>query len=150
MPASGELIRSMNYVEDITTTLRRICISIPAMNVESASGWPTACGPQVMHLMTQSKIWKRKSGGAVVAAVKTIAVIGAGIMGGASRTPQPLAATAHFRDLLPGALRKAELKFVRISIKQLNWEKFPPRCRRRFRRLEYAGSVDEAARKPIW
>ena len=34
MPASGELIRSMNYVEDITTTLRRICISIPAMNAE--------------------------------------------------------------------------------------------------------------------
>jgi hypothetical protein len=31
MPATGELIRSMNYVEDITTTLRRICISIPAM-----------------------------------------------------------------------------------------------------------------------
>ena len=31
MPASGELIRSMNYVEDITTTLRRISISIPAM-----------------------------------------------------------------------------------------------------------------------
>jgi hypothetical protein len=34
MPASGELIRSMNYVEDITTTLRRISISIPAMNAE--------------------------------------------------------------------------------------------------------------------
>ena len=34
MPASGELIRSMNYVEDITTTLRRICISIPAMPAE--------------------------------------------------------------------------------------------------------------------
>jgi hypothetical protein len=34
MLASGELIRSMNYVEDITTTLRRICISIPAMSVE--------------------------------------------------------------------------------------------------------------------
>ena len=34
MPASGELIRSMNYVEDITNTLRRICISIPAMNAE--------------------------------------------------------------------------------------------------------------------
>jgi hypothetical protein len=31
MPASGELIRSMNYVEDITNTLRRITISIPAM-----------------------------------------------------------------------------------------------------------------------
>ena len=34
MPASGELIRSMNYVEDITNTLRRICITIPAMNDE--------------------------------------------------------------------------------------------------------------------
>jgi hypothetical protein len=34
MPASGELIRSMNYVEDITTTLRRISISIPAMSAE--------------------------------------------------------------------------------------------------------------------
>jgi hypothetical protein len=34
MPASGELIRSMNYVEDITTTVRRISISIPAMNNE--------------------------------------------------------------------------------------------------------------------
>ena len=34
MPASGELIRAMNYVEDITTTLRRISISIPAMSAE--------------------------------------------------------------------------------------------------------------------
>jgi ribosome recycling factor len=34
MPATGELIRSLNYVEDITTTLRRICISIPAMTAE--------------------------------------------------------------------------------------------------------------------
>jgi hypothetical protein len=34
MPASGELIRSMNYVEDITNTLRRICLTIPAMEKE--------------------------------------------------------------------------------------------------------------------
>ncbi len=34
MPASGELIRSMNYVEDITNTLRRICIMIPSLNAE--------------------------------------------------------------------------------------------------------------------
>jgi hypothetical protein len=34
MLASGELIRSMNYVDDITTTLRRIGISIPAMSTE--------------------------------------------------------------------------------------------------------------------
>lgn len=32
--ATGELIRAMNYVEDITATLRRICIYIPSMNLE--------------------------------------------------------------------------------------------------------------------
>jgi hypothetical protein len=34
MPVTGELIRAMNYVEDITNTLRRICIYIPNMNTE--------------------------------------------------------------------------------------------------------------------
>jgi len=34
MPATGELIRSMNYVDDITATLRRICIYIPSMTSE--------------------------------------------------------------------------------------------------------------------
>ena len=34
MVATGELIRSMNYVDDITATLRRIVIYIPSMTVE--------------------------------------------------------------------------------------------------------------------
>jgi hypothetical protein len=34
MPATGELIRSMNYVDDITATLRRICITIPSMTAD--------------------------------------------------------------------------------------------------------------------
>jgi len=34
MPATGELIRSLNYVDDISATLRRISIYIPAMNTE--------------------------------------------------------------------------------------------------------------------
>jgi hypothetical protein len=34
MPVTGELIRAMNYVEDITNTLRRICLYIPNMNTE--------------------------------------------------------------------------------------------------------------------
>jgi hypothetical protein len=34
MVATGELIRAMNYVDDITATLRRICIYIPNMNSE--------------------------------------------------------------------------------------------------------------------
>jgi hypothetical protein len=34
MVATGELIRSMNYVDDITATLRRIVIYIPSMTLE--------------------------------------------------------------------------------------------------------------------
>ena len=34
MVATGELIRSMNYVDDITATLRRISIAIPSMTAE--------------------------------------------------------------------------------------------------------------------
>ena len=43
MPATGELIRAMNYVEDMTNTLRRISIYIPAMGPTSASGLRKAC-----------------------------------------------------------------------------------------------------------
>ena len=32
--ATGELIRAMNYVDDITATLRRICLYIPSMSAE--------------------------------------------------------------------------------------------------------------------
>jgi len=34
MPATGELIRLMNYVDDIATTLRRISATLPTMTDE--------------------------------------------------------------------------------------------------------------------
>jgi hypothetical protein len=34
MAATGELIRLINYVDDINTTLRRISASIPVMDAE--------------------------------------------------------------------------------------------------------------------
>jgi hypothetical protein len=34
MVATGELIRAMNYVDDMTATLRRLCLYIPSMNTE--------------------------------------------------------------------------------------------------------------------
>lgn len=34
MPATGELIRLMNYVDDISATLRRISSSLPTMTSE--------------------------------------------------------------------------------------------------------------------
>ena len=32
MPATGELIRTMNYVDDIAATLRRIITSLPTLS----------------------------------------------------------------------------------------------------------------------
>ncbi len=34
MPASGELIRMMNYMDDITATVRRITASVPFLTEE--------------------------------------------------------------------------------------------------------------------
>jgi hypothetical protein len=51
---TGELIRAMNYVEDITATLRRICIYIPGM------------GPDELKRLAESL---RAAGGAIDAAV---------------------------------------------------------------------------------
>ena len=34
MPATGELIRMMNYMDDITATLRRITASLPLLTQE--------------------------------------------------------------------------------------------------------------------
>jgi hypothetical protein len=60
--ATGELIRAMNYVEDITTTLRRICIYIPNMSpeerkrlAESLRGAATAVNAAVADLEKAEK-----------------------------------------------------------------------------------------------
>src|SRR5208283_1090619 len=92
---------------------------------------------------------KRKSGGAVVAAVKTIAVIGAGIMG---RGIAHAAAIGGYRtileDLLPTALRRAESEIRANLDKAVELGKVSSSdADAAFRRLEYAGSVDEAARE---
>ena len=34
MPASGELIRMMNYMDDVTATLRRIIANVPFLTEE--------------------------------------------------------------------------------------------------------------------
>ncbi len=61
MPVTGELIRAMNYVEDITATLRRICIYIPAMNTEERQRLAEAL---------------RTTGGAINAAIAELEKVG--------------------------------------------------------------------------
>jgi len=84
-----------------------------------------------------------------VAQVKTIAVIGAGIMG---RGIAHAAALGGYRtileDLLPGALRKAESE-IRVNLdKAVELGKVAAAdADAALQRLEYAGSVEQAARE---
>src|ERR1700689_4245789 len=84
-----------------------------------------------------------------VAPVHTVAVIGAGTMG---RGIAHAAALGGYRtileDLLPGALRKAESEIRTNLDKAVELGKVAaPDADAAFRRVEYAGSVDEAARE---
>jgi 3-hydroxybutyryl-CoA dehydrogenase len=84
-----------------------------------------------------------------VGEVKTIAVIGAGTMG---RGIAHAAALGGYRtileDLVPGALRKAETEIRANLDKAVELGKVAaPDADSAFGRLEYAGSVEEAARE---
>jgi 3-hydroxybutyryl-CoA dehydrogenase len=84
-----------------------------------------------------------------VAEVETVAVIGAGIMG---RGIAHAAAIGGYRtileDLLPAALRRAENEIRANLDKAVELGKVAaPDADAAFRRLEYAGSVEEAARE---
>jgi 3-hydroxybutyryl-CoA dehydrogenase len=84
-----------------------------------------------------------------VAQVKTVAVIGAGIMG---RGIAHVAALGGYRtileDLLPNALRKAESEIRANLDKAVELGKVTAaNADTAFKRLEYAGSVEEAARQ---
>jgi 3-hydroxybutyryl-CoA dehydrogenase len=84
-----------------------------------------------------------------VAQIKTVAVIGAGIMG---RGIAHAAAVGGYRtileDLLPATLRRAESEIRANLDKAVELGKvMAPAADAAFRRLEYAGSVEEAARE---
>jgi 3-hydroxybutyryl-CoA dehydrogenase len=84
-----------------------------------------------------------------VAQVKAVAVIGAGIMG---RGIAHAAAIGGYRtileDLLPAALRRAESEIRTNLDKAVELGKVPASdADAAFQRLEYAGSVEEAARE---
>ena len=98
--------------------------------------------------MKRWPIWKRQAA-KQVEPVKTVAVIGAGIMG---RGIAHAAALGGYRtileDLLPGALRKAGSEIRTNLDKAVELGKVTaPDADAAFRRLEYAGSVEEAARE---
>jgi 3-hydroxybutyryl-CoA dehydrogenase len=84
-----------------------------------------------------------------MAEIRTVAVIGAGIMG---RGIAHAAALGGYRtileDLLPAALRRAETEIRTNLDKAVELGKVSsPEAAAAFQRLEYAGSVEEAARE---
>ena len=81
--------------------------------------------------------------------VKTVAVIGAGIMGrGIAHAAALGGYQTILEDLLPGALRKAGSEIRTNLDKAVELGKVTgPEADAAFRRLEYAGSVEEAARE---
>jgi 3-hydroxybutyryl-CoA dehydrogenase len=87
-----------------------------------------------------------------VSDVKTVAVIGAGIMG---RGIAHAAALGGYRtileDLLPNALRKAETEIRANLDKAVELGKVTlPDAKCRVSRMEYAGSVERPRARPIW
>ena len=96
MAATGELIRLINYVDDINTTLRRIQASLYGVDADerkTSSREPARGGHHIRER------WSRL--GEVVAEVRTIAVIGAGTMG------RGIAHVAALGGLSHGAGRRA-------------------------------------------
>jgi 3-hydroxybutyryl-CoA dehydrogenase len=84
-----------------------------------------------------------------VAEVKTVAVIGAGIMGrGIAQAAALGGCRTILEDLLPGALRRAESE-IRANLDQAVelGKVLAPEADAAFRRVQYAGSVEEAARE---
>ena len=54
MKATGELIRLMNYVDDITTTIRRIHASLPSVDAEEKkrlAGSLRSAGEKIQELL---------------------------------------------------------------------------------------------------
>ena len=84
-----------------------------------------------------------------MAEVKTVAVIGAGIMGrGIAHAAALAGCRTILEDILPNALRKAESEIRANLDKAVELGKVDPaEADAVFSRVEYAGSVDEAARQ---
>ena len=82
-------------------------------------------------------------------AVKTVAVIGAGIMGrGIAHAAALAGCRTILEDLLPNALRKAETEIRANLDKAVELGKVDASAAdAAFSRIEYAGSIDEAARQ---
>src|SRR5436305_15253261 len=114
--------------------------------MKKKSGWRVyeEVGPELRHGAAESR--ERQ---VTMAEVKTVAVIGAGIMG---RGIAHAAALGGYRtileDLLPDALRRAETEIRGNLDKAVEIGKVSAGdAKAAFSRLEYAGSVEQAGRE---
>ena len=107
MPLSGEAIRTMNYVDDISVTLRRILTTLPSLTEEETSAHRHVYSQLRAELRLRAR-YDRNS--------MNIAVIGAGQAG---RDFALACAGAGFHvvleDVMPAKLRHAEQAFASLG-----------------------------------
>ena len=121
MPLSGEAIRTMNYVDDISVTLRRILAVLPSLTDEerAARRRPHQARRAQLrirhhrrHEQQVTQAVPPQAAPAEAPVIRTIAVIGAGTAG---RSFALAAACAGFHvvleDVMPANLRRAEADF---------------------------------------
>ena len=147
MGASGELIRMMNYIDDIAATLRRVSGSLHLLNEEEKRASLNTCASPIPISFPSSGNWSPRL--SWMPEIHTIAVIGAGIMG---RGIAHAAALGGYRtileDILPTTLRKAETEIRANLDKAVELGKVTPgEAAQASQRLEYASSVEQAARE---
>ena len=151
MGASGELIRMMNYVDDIAATLRRVSGSLYLLSEEEKkrlAEYMRKSDPNFVSILGATGA--RPS---CMAEIRTIAVIGAGIMG---RGIAHAAALGGYRtileDILPTTLRKAETEIRANLDKAVELGKVTPgrRRRRRFSVWSMHRRWNRPPAKPIW
>ena len=128
MPLSGEAIRTMNYVDDISVTLRRILAVLPSLTEEERQRVSnTSSSRSQLRLRDRSRGKQEVTEPAPLGdgpgslPIRTIAIIGAGQRGAAS--PWRLAAAGFYvvlEDVMPANLRKAEAEYADMSQRAAN------------------------------
>ncbi len=148
MPATGELIRMMNFVDDIAATLRRINSSFYLLTGEEKkrlADYMRKSDPNFLHVIEQLEHgrvarWPRSAPSPSSAPASWAA---------ASPTPRRSAAIApSWKTSFPPRLRKAETEIRANLDKAVELGKVTKAdADQAFGRLEYASSVEQAARE---
>ena len=141
MPLSGEAIRTMNYVDDISVTLRRILAVLPSLTDDErqrVSEHIKHAEPSyeaVIDAVASKEVTETAVPQPPIA-IRTVAVIGAGEAGRSFALACAAAGLyVVLEDVMPAKLRRAEAEYADVSLAGL------------YGALELASTVEDAVRE---